>query len=254
MATAPRGTEGGRLSDPLDPHLNRLLAPSGIRRSRLVCLSDGGRSVSLELAGAWSVERGVGTSLFCVGPGGRLAGTTVLIRELPGAAAELWIWLPTSRTVRKLDPGRVDDWVLGSDFVYDDFRIWTPRLLSETALSASSPGELVFRGEYVWRREPVEVEAVLDRGSGLVRAASWSRAGAVSPLRRLEARDITTIGETATPAELVVSREGGFESRMELLGQVCAPPFDGISPSPDDLPTAGGALWRTVADLGMVPA
>jgi hypothetical protein len=253
MATAPRGTEGG-LSDPLDAHLNRLLAPSGIRRSRLVCLSDGGRSVSLELAGAWSVERGTGISLFCVGPGGRLAGTTVLIRERPGAAAELWIWLPTSKTVRKLDPRRVDDWVLGSDFVYDDFRIWTPRLLSETALSASRPEELVFRGEYAWRREVVEVEAVLDRGSGLVRTASWIRGGTGSPLRRLEARDIAMVGATATPAELVVSREGGFESRMELLGQVCPPSFDGISLSPDDLPTAGGALWRAVADLGMVPA
>lgn len=234
----------------LDCHLDRPLAPSGIRRSKLICLSAAGRSVSMELAAAWSVQCGEGASLFCVGSGSRLAGTTVLMRERPSARAEMWIWLPTSKAVRKLDSAQVDDWVLGSDFVYDDFRIWTPRVFTETAPSGSAvAGGTAFHGEYTWRREAIKAEALLDTASGLLRSAAWTRRGETSPLRQLEAKRIVAIGGTATPRELAVVREGGFESRMELLGQACDASLEGISLRPHDLLWAGDALWQVARGL-----
>jgi hypothetical protein len=255
VSSPPRSSTVRSWQPHLDAHIARPLATTGIRRARLTCATDGVVAVEHELVQAWRIIGRTCASLVCVGDDSPLAGTTVLLREEPFQLASLWLSVRTSALVRALEPFRIEDHVLGSDFVYDDFRFWTPRVLTEAArvetIGARGESRLVLHGSYAWRRgEPVAVRAILDEASGLVVAATWTRAGATGPFRRFEASDLRSIGGVVTPGLMqVVHPQEGYESRMVLASQATDVPLPPSLFDPDGLGSARVALGELARAL-----
>jgi hypothetical protein len=232
----------------LRSHVERPLSATGIRWARLTCLTGGAETVALDVAHAWRRDADACSSLLCVREGSAMAGTAALLVERPFEPAALWLWLTTARSVRALEPWRVGDHLLGSDFVYDDLRMWTPRPLSEAtrAHDAGDDGRITLHADFAWRDEGmVGVESLLDVASGLVVATSWTRASDDRPFRRLEATGITVLGGVATPSVIAVSQpDDGYESRLSLGGQATSVPLHAAWFRPEDMPAAAQRLDR----------
>lgn len=211
------------ISSLLAAHVRRPLGESGIRRATLTCLTDGREVVTYELTHAWRIDGDACSSLFRVHEGSPLSGTTILLIERPFAEATLWLSLRTAHRVRALGTSRIQDYVLGSDFVYDDFRMWTPRAL--TAATRCGPiahdlGDTWFAGHSLWRGEPADVEGTMNGEHSMLVYAHWSVPGSLHPLRTLTVSDVRKLGGVATPSMMRVVRPvEGYESKLMLVRQ-----------------------------------
>ena len=217
-----------------------------MRVVRLSCLTDGAEIIVYRIRHAWRLSGGACSSVFWVEPGSPLSNTTILTVEQPWQDAALWLWLSTSCAVRQLEPSRLEDRVLGSDFAYDDFRMWTPRSLRSVA-SCAEPKRagtsitLVAPGS--WRSEPVRIEVTVETTYGIPVRVDWTRVDETQPFRTLAATGVSARDGGASPQEISVTRPAEpYESRMSLVAQSGNPALPAELFSPDGMVRASEVL------------
>jgi len=220
--------------------VRRYLGRGGTRLVRLVAAADGGGPVlSYLIAHAWRLDQGRCDSLFSILEPGPLARTSVLLCERPfDAYPGVWIRPATARRPVRVGDGDVEAYVLGTDFTYDDLRMWTPRFI--TAASRVAPAQaggvelLTVSAGWLYRRTTrVTARALVERRHGVPIEVAWYEDGAAAPFRTLHARGIAAWGGVWMPETITVRRpRDGYTSSMELLGvrvSESAAPLSGAS-------------------------
>lgn len=116
--------------------------------------------------------------------GNALVNSTFLNIERPNAADDLWIYLPTVGTPRRLVASNLGDSYLGSEFRYGDLVQRDPE-----QHEATRRGDESIEGEACIVIELVPKTARIARDAGLGREVLWLRAGSLIE-RRVEQFDL----------------------------------------------------------------
>lgn len=108
-------------------HAERDFGRTGFREVRLEVFNGGSLAYSYDLCHVWRVADGQCSSIFYLSEPRALAGTAVLAVERPNVEEMLiWLRLRTAGHPLRLDPSRSRQFVLGTDFTYEDLRFWLP--------------------------------------------------------------------------------------------------------------------------------
>lgn len=168
---------GGRPSEPPSAlailrHLNgRPRGTTQYRRVRLSLLNAGSLARSYVIRTLRTTGSGGSTTLFDLLEPEALRGTSFLLQEARPARVtgiRIWLRLPTGRSEPiEIEPSRARESLLGSDFAYQDWRLWWPA----EDLRVRGLGTTLRHGRPAWEVEarPVSRELADRLGWGVVR-------------------------------------------------------------------------------------
>lgn len=193
-------------------HFHRDIGPRGMRVVNIDVHTRGRLTSSYSVGHVWVMNGNQCSSLMCLLSPRVFAGTCILLSETPESdTAEVWIKLATSKRVVELAPQRTRDFVLGSDFTYEDLRFWLPFDASESRDKSLETIELL-------ASTPRERSVVRFHASGCILERRWLLPGALKAWKTLSAQDFAETDGVTQPTEIVVSRaETGYFSKMRLL-------------------------------------
>lgn len=170
-------------------------------------------------------ENGGVDSLFVLLAPEGLRGTAFLLREEPDSPPNVWLHLPGSKPeVLPLAASEIDDFFLGSESTYADWRVAWPidalGLVVVDANPATAVLDLLPRQPEPglnWHRARVEVDL---RRALIVRADYYRRPNDRLPERTFEAGGFIDIDGAAVPGWMRFTRRGwrGYVTSVELRG------------------------------------
>lgn len=199
-------------------HRRRPVCRDGIRLIELEVGTKTTIQLRLQVGQAWHVEEDKCDSVVCVLPGSPLAGTAVLMRE-QAFVVHPQIWMRPSGSVRTIAvvARRSEDNVVGTDFSYDDLRMWTPRVITSATTAELVNGEVLLHSAWEYRgRYPVTARCRLDK-CGVLVAVDLTAAGTAQSFRRLRAENVVMAYGMPTPLVMRITRpKEDFESVMRL--------------------------------------
>lgn len=196
----------------MDRHLHREIGPSGLRIVRIDVHTRGRLTSSYSVGHLWVQNGNQCNSLMCLLSPAVFAGTCILLTETRASEnAKVWLKLATSKRVVELAPQRIRDFVLGSDFTYEDMRFWLPL---DASKSCEKRLELVELSASTSREKSV----VRFHESGCILERKWVLPGAITAWKTLSSQEFVETDGVIQPTEIVVSREEtGYFSQMRLL-------------------------------------
>ncbi|MGW4397092.1 hypothetical protein ACWEHA_17540 [Amycolatopsis nivea] len=246
---------GAVLQRALDRHARRPVCREGLRRITVDVFLGDTVQVRLEIAQAWHVESGSSISILSVLPSSPFGGTTVLMRERAFAhSPAIWVWPTTATRPVLADQWRCEEHLLGTDFSYDDIRLFTPRMLT-AATGAEPDGDgFLIRSAWTYRgRRRVNATGRLDE-HGLLVAADLVAEGMHDPFRTLRAEGIVMVDGMATPTMIQVARPAeGFRSVLRLVAMDGSGRSVAVPSTPDRLRDAGAELADAAVGIGTSP-
>lgn len=207
--------------------------PSGTqyRRARLSLINDGEvvRRYVVQTLRSCGALRSV--TLFFLARPETLEGTAFLLEETRPArvaAARIWLYLPAGRQEPlEIEAERARQSLLGSDFTYQDWRVWLP---AEDLRVDRGPDTAV-RGRPVFEvlAEPTTPELkrslgwgharlLVDRATGILVAAEYADAAGEPPDRVFEASGLRQVDGEWLPGRMEMrDLEAGRSTVVELL-------------------------------------
>jgi hypothetical protein len=152
-----------------------------------------------------------------------LSGTAVLTVESVGAAdVSIWLHLRASKRALKIESSRTTDYVLGTDFTYEDLRFWLPT--DEFDVQSASHAEGIIGKECIItarRRDRGSqfstIRLHFDLATSVPLTIEWLNAETQASVRTLSARNIIRTRRIHTPTLISISRPlERYESVMTL--------------------------------------
>ncbi|MFI6094952.1 hypothetical protein ACIA8G_05325 [Lentzea sp. NPDC051213] len=210
----------------LKAHVGRPVLRDGVRRISVEVLVADTVQMRLEIGQVWHSASGHCDSVLCVLPGSPFAGTAVLMREQALVKRpQMWVWPATAEGPVAVARHRCEDQVVGTDFGYDDIRMFTPRLLTAAIGAEPADGGFTVRGMWPYKdRDPVVGVGRVDEHGVLV-AVDLIKVGAIDPFRQLRADRVAVVDGMPTPTVIrVVRPEEGFSSVMRLVAMTHGDP------------------------------
>lgn len=123
MSRALRAT----IADALAHHARRDFGATGFRELALDVFNDSEQVFAYRIFHVWRVQEGVCESVYVLSEPTVLAGTAVKLVESPFAERiDIWLSLSTMTHPVRVDVCRPNQFVLGTDFTYEDLRFWLP--------------------------------------------------------------------------------------------------------------------------------
>lgn len=215
--------------DPLGRHNNRDFGTSGVRTLRLVLYGDGGQQASYEILHVWKVSGESCLSVFCLRSPHDLKRTTILLHETKGKWDPLgiWLYLPATDYVMRVESWRRQERILGSDFTYEELRFWlgVDRLVTtgyrKCVLADEAGYEVLTKFNQFGGSDSVEwIKATYFFGcrTSLLREAHFFRNGEATPFRVYTAESPVLVDGIWTPSVMRVRRLDTDQSTtMELM-------------------------------------
>jgi hypothetical protein len=196
------------VADIIACHARRNFGQTGFREITLITYTKGEAALSYQIAHIWKVEEGLCSSLYFIKDPPVLAGTAVKLVERPYSDdIEIWLRLRTAARPICIESSRSDQYLLGTDFVYDDLRFWLPTDafdikgldLTETKCSLR-----IKRASSGARSS--DMRLVLDRAQWLPLTIEWFDFPDGSLSRVYSAERLTCVDGIWTPRTISVSR------------------------------------------------
>lgn len=240
----------------------RPLGQTEIRHARMTLVS-GEKAVNhYEVVTARRMTAGNAATLFVLQSPKALSGTSFLLEEStpPGTdRCRTWLFLPAGeRRVLEIPPAQLSDFILGSDFTYQDWRVWLPlrdlRVLQSQKAACSTgpcyrllvePRSVAAARGLGWDRARIEV----DERTWSVSHIEYFRGSSKFPIRLFSALDLHSFRGVWTPQRMVMTTlPARDQTVIDLLGawydeNLGADLFD-----PKRLPMAAGILNRRYGD------
>ena len=120
----------------------RQVSSTGAELVDLSVLVDGRCAAALTIAHLWHSMGTRCAGLYAVVSPGRLNGTVVSIKERAFDANQvIRVRVSGARHDRVLSTGQIEDYVLASDFTYDDLRFFTPRPVLQVSTIECEDGD-----------------------------------------------------------------------------------------------------------------
>jgi hypothetical protein len=223
----------------------RYVSPTGAELVDLAILTDGRNSANLTVAHLWHSTGPRCVGLYVVVSPGRLNGTAVFSEERAfDANLVIRIRVKGGCSDRVLNAGQVEDYVLASDFTYDDLRFFTPRpvLHANFIERDNSASSFILSSTYNWRRTRIHARVHV-ASDGLVTSIDWMRPLDGTLLRQFAIFDPIEIACHKVPQRISIVRpQESFASELTLRAARCDFPrhyfgsiFDGDLSSACDL-------------------
>lgn len=221
---------------------------TGAQLVDLEILIDGRPLVTLSIVRLWKASTSKCMSIFCVASAGRLNGVllSMLESEVPHAT-EVIVRPRNACRPYPVHRSRLDDPVLGSDFVYEDLKLFPPRMLSlndrDVAYNAATDRRTC-RIRYNFKETvPVCVEASLTK-RGLLVDATWKRQVDDVRIRELVVSEVVDQAGFEAPSIMTISRNRGYSSRLVLRDSRYDFPVDELANLDEVIYLAEG--WRLI--------
>lgn len=229
----------------------REIGAGGIREIRIEVFTPGSPPIRYQILHAWTVKQDQCRSLFCLTSPRTMAGTNVLMVESRNKLeTEIWLRLRTARTPVRVCDTYAKDFVLGTDFTYEDLRFWLPTddyAVGVTRRLVEGNGN-IFHIELVRHSDPDKnlLEIELDVEELFTTRMRWmNRKSEVEKL--LDAGPYQKVNGAWVPTVKSVTRPGaGYSSTMTLL-RMCS-----TSTFPADLFNASALVDVDAATLQLL--
>ncbi|HSF39627.1 MAG TPA: outer membrane lipoprotein-sorting protein [Thermoanaerobaculia bacterium] len=245
-----------RATELVEAYNGRSFGNPGWRRVQLELKSGQTVTRTLTVANIWREEGGVVRTLFVLERPQGLKGTNYLLTEAPHDpwGMKVFLHLPAGRRrVLSIQPSRLDEGLLGSDFGYRDLRMKIPiagyrlRLLGRRHLA----------GQSVWAVESVPESPEAQQGSSWSRSVYYLSArdpvllGAdhflslrdTRPAKQMRVHGYKRIDGAWTETRIVMSSADGRSSVLSLEGfRAGVAGLDSSFFVPEDLPSAADRL------------
>lgn len=208
----------------LTAHRARRIGETGVRLVELKVMTRASPAFMYSVIHLWKSLDGVCRSMFCLLEPRALAGTSVLLVETAGVQTEIWLRLSTAARTLRIGASHSREFLLGTDFTYEDLRFWLP-----VSQNMVHPGTIGFDAGYAaWkfdftpmdsRRTSASARVYLDAAHMSARRIEWYAKGCAAPERTYECKDLIEVDGIWCPTEIAVSRStAGYASRMSLSG------------------------------------
>lgn len=234
---------------------------------RLTVLAASGVSREYQIVTLRHAGDGRARSAFYLHEPEELRGTAFLLEEtLPATAAGLrvWVYLPSgARRVLEVQGATLSQPLLGSDFTYQDWRVWLPvadlevvRWSGAEAVAGSGRLEVEARPRtpelattlgWAWARVAV------DPGTWMVERMQYFEPGEARPARVYRASAPTRVDGAWIPRRMVMSRPGsGERTVVQLIDAWHDREIPAAVLRPENLPELG--RWLAAAAASRTPA
>lgn len=205
-------------------HARRQFGLSGFRQVRLDVYTAGSRAFSYTIFHLWKSTGDECRSLLYLAEPKILMGTGVLLVEVPARSdIEIWLRMRTAAKPVRVGNAHAGEFVLGTDFTYEDLRFWLPT--DDFAVLGVAPGEQ--NGRAAWTIDVERKSAYkrcsrmrvhLDAALFLAGKIEWYRSGETLAERTYEATRLMSIDGIGSATIMEVSRpRDGYRSVMTLL-------------------------------------
>lgn len=193
-------------------HAQRDFGSTGVRQIQLDVYTAGSRAFSYDVIHAWKATHDECRSLFYLVSPKVLTGTAVLLIEAPASEdVEIWLRLRTADKPICVGQSHADEYVLGTDFTYEDLRFWLPtREYVVTSVSRSAKAEEdelvldVSRHSMLPRHSKLRLH--LDPSLFLPRKVEWIDRRTEIPGKVYEARNLALVDNVWSPTVIFVRR------------------------------------------------
>lgn len=204
-------------------HARRQFGLSGFRQVRLDVYTAGSRAFSYTIFHIWRSTGDECRSLLYLAEPKILMGTGVLLVEVPARSdIEIWLRMRTAAKPVRVGHAHAGEFVLGTDFTYEDLRFWLPTddfaVLGVASGEESEPAAWVVDVERKTARRCSRMRVHLDASLFLARKIEWFRSNEILAERTYEATRLMSIDGIWSATVMEVSRPcDGYLSVMTLL-------------------------------------
>lgn len=260
LATPPPELSGEQILGRVN---TRPLGQTEIRHARMTLVS-GEKAVNhYEVVTARRMTAGNATTLFVLRSPKALSGTSFLLAETtpPGTdSCRTWFFLPAGeRRVLEIPPSQLSDLILGSDFTYQDWRVWLPlrdlRVLQSQKAACTAgpcyrllvePRSAAAARNLGWDRARLEV----DQRTWSVSRIEYFRGSSKFPIRLFSALDFHSFRGVWTPRRMVMTTlPARDQTVIDLLGAWYDEDLGADLFDPKRLPMAAEILNRRFGGL-----
>ena len=245
----------GSFEEILGFHETRNFGASGFREVTLTVLSNSAQAFTYRISHVWKAADGVCSSLYYLTEPSVLEGTTVLMVERPRISAmDIWLRLRTARGAIRIDPSRHDQFVLGTDFTYEDLRFWLPTdtfAVDRFALSSDTghPHCTIWAEQMTRSGTRSKVMVILHGTEWLPLTIEWREEPSNIPRRIYSATDLIAIDGTWTPRLISIHRpRERYQSVMSLTKARCGIAIDDSTLQMENMTRLSRPLFDSLAN------
>lgn len=192
-------------------HLRRDFGASGFREVTLDVFNGNVAMCSYSIYHVWIVQRAECSSIYYLTDPPALAGTALLLVERSDREqTDVWLRLRTAPEPLRLEPSRSRQFMLGTDFTYDDLRFWLPVAWSRIEITGQAvchdePAILMSTSASLADEQVCTLRIALHEKCWLPLHIEWvNEAGEC--VKMYAARHLTCIQNIWTPTEIAVAR------------------------------------------------
>jgi hypothetical protein len=204
------GTLRPTIADVVAHHAGRDFGATGFRELALDVFNDGEQVLAYRIFHVWRVQEGVCESVYVLSEPSVLAGTAVKLVESPFAERmNIWLRLSTMTRPIRVDVSRRNQFVLGTDFTYEDLRFWLPTDALEfhsLQMPQADSRVLALGARRVTEHSATELRVSFDTAGWLPLSIEWLDPADGQCLRIYSATDLFCVDRIWTARLISVSR------------------------------------------------